>query len=44
MSRSVRLIGPWFLLVHLVALHLVLTWFEGSADGAPLAASPERGA
>ncbi len=41
MSRSVRLIGPWFLLAHLVALHLVLTWFDGSsADGAPLAAEP----
>lgn len=40
MSRSVRLIGPWFLLIHLVALHLVLTWFEGDADGAPLAAEP----
>ena len=41
MSRSVRLIGPWFLLAHLVALHAVLTWFDGSnADGAPLSAEP----
>jgi len=40
-SRSVRLIGPWFLLAHLVALHLALSWFDGAdADGAPLSARP----
>lgn len=41
MSRSVRLLGPWFLLAHLAALHLVLTWFDGAAaDGAQLSAEP----
>lgn len=41
MSRSVRLIGPWFVLAHLVALHLALSWFDGaSADGAPLGVEP----
>ena len=29
MLRSVRLVGPWFVLAHLVALHLVLAWFDG---------------
>ncbi|MCB9543737.1 MAG: penicillin-binding protein [Myxococcales bacterium] len=29
MLRSVRLVGPWFVLAHLVALHFVLAWFDG---------------
>lgn len=29
MLRSARLVGPWFVLAHLVALHFVLAWFDG---------------
>ncbi|MCA9540775.1 MAG: hypothetical protein KC620_17870, partial [Myxococcales bacterium] len=32
MLKTVRLIGPWFILAHVIALHVFIAWFQGPGD------------
>ncbi len=37
-----RLVGPGFIVVHIVALHAAALWFRHAGDGAPLSADVEE--